>query len=323
MKKMLNLLVALLLILAYVPVVIGENNNHDKLKNNKSHDQDSLTQPVQNEVIKILAIGNSFSADAIEQELYGLFNAVGQKVIIGNMYIGGCSLQKHWEKATSDAAAYSYRKIVDGVKKTTADTKLSTALKDEEWDFISFQQGAGNHGVYETFEPELTQLINYCRNNASKKDFKVIYHVPWVAQADYTGPKFGIYDYNQSKMYSMIVNATQRIASEHSDFTLVMNVMDAIENGKTSFLGDTFCRDGWHLNKTYGRYTASCLWFEKIMGQSVVGNSYYPTSISAAVAEVCQHAAHEACANPYMITDLSHFVNPDASDTSKTIVQTQ
>ncbi|MCF0175075.1 MAG: hypothetical protein HUJ95_07030, partial [Bacteroidales bacterium] len=37
------------------------------------------------EVIKILAIGNSFSADAVEQELYPIFAAAGKKVIIGNL----------------------------------------------------------------------------------------------------------------------------------------------------------------------------------------------------------------------------------------------
>ena len=43
-------------------------------------------------VIKILAIGNSFSQDAVEQYLYELADAEGMPVINGNMYIGGCSL---------------------------------------------------------------------------------------------------------------------------------------------------------------------------------------------------------------------------------------
>lgn len=59
--------------------------------------------PVLPETVKILAIGNSFSADAVEQELYGLFEAVGQKVVIGNMYIGGCPLETHAANAASDA----------------------------------------------------------------------------------------------------------------------------------------------------------------------------------------------------------------------------
>ena len=50
------------------------------------------------DVVKILAIGNSFSADAVEQELYGLFAAEGKDVIIGNLYIGGCPLATHAEE---------------------------------------------------------------------------------------------------------------------------------------------------------------------------------------------------------------------------------
>ena len=50
-------------------------------------------------VVKILSIGNSFSEDAVEQHLHEIAEAAGVKVIIGNMYIGGCSLQKHLANA--------------------------------------------------------------------------------------------------------------------------------------------------------------------------------------------------------------------------------
>lgn len=39
-------------------------------------------------ILRILAIGNSFSQDAVEQYLWNLFNADGQEVVIGNLYIG-------------------------------------------------------------------------------------------------------------------------------------------------------------------------------------------------------------------------------------------
>ena len=45
--------------------------------------------------LRILAIGNSFSQDAVEQNLYEICAAAGQQVIIGNMYIPGCSIDKH------------------------------------------------------------------------------------------------------------------------------------------------------------------------------------------------------------------------------------
>ncbi len=269
------------------------------------------------ETIKILAIGNSFSADAVEQELYGLFEAEGQKVIIGNLYIGGCPLEKHAANATSDAAAYSYRKIVNGTMTKVADTKMSDALADEDWTFISVQEGAGYHGYYNTtyndithsMEPDLTTLLDVVR--AKCKNAKLVYHAPWAAKTGYTGVKFGYYGFDQKVMYNMICTATQEVLKAHPEFSLFMNSMDAVQNARTSYIGDNMNRDGWHLNYTTGRYTVGCLWYEKIMGKSVVGNSYHPEGMSETTAEVCQTAAHEACEHPYTVTDLSYFVKPD------------
>ena len=47
------------------------------------------------DTLKVLAIGNSFSEDAVEQHLSGLARAEGLNVIICNMYIGGCSFERH------------------------------------------------------------------------------------------------------------------------------------------------------------------------------------------------------------------------------------
>ena len=265
--------------------------------------------------IKILAVGNSFSEDAIEQELYGLLNAIGKPIIIGNMYIAGCDLEKHWTMASSDSAAYSYRKIVDGIRSIQSSVSLLTAIQDEEWDYISFQEGAGHHGFTDYIEPYLTNLINYCRTNAKKKDFKTIYHSPWAAQTGCTSVKFSYYDYDQAKMYNNIVNATKQIVGSHN-FDLVINSMDVIQNGRTSYLGDTFNRDGWHLNKSYGRYAVGCLWFEKLTGICAIGNLYHPATISENVAKICQYAAHLACMNPYRISDMSSFVKKDDDLTS-------
>ena len=52
----------------------------------------------QRDTLRILAIGNSFSQDAIEQNLWELFDAEGIPVIIGNLYIGGCTLQRHYAR---------------------------------------------------------------------------------------------------------------------------------------------------------------------------------------------------------------------------------
>ena len=43
--------------------------------------------PADDGILRVLAIGNSFSADAVEQELAPLFAAAGRKIIIGDLYI--------------------------------------------------------------------------------------------------------------------------------------------------------------------------------------------------------------------------------------------
>ena len=52
--------------------------------------------------------GNSFSQDAVEQYLYELAEAAGYELIIGNMYIGGCDLDKHCLLYTSPRDIYHH-----------------------------------------------------------------------------------------------------------------------------------------------------------------------------------------------------------------------
>ena len=67
------------------------------------------------ETVKILAIGNSFSEDAVEEHLSDLARAEGLDVIICNMYIGGCSIERHVNNLRGNIADYRYRKFdVDG-----------------------------------------------------------------------------------------------------------------------------------------------------------------------------------------------------------------
>lgn len=98
------------------------------------------------DTIKILAIGNSFSEDATESYLCNLAKSDGIKLIVGNMYIGGCSLKSHWNNALENKKLYSYRKITNGVKITVENQTLLDAIKDEDWDYITFQQVSQDSG---------------------------------------------------------------------------------------------------------------------------------------------------------------------------------
>lgn len=257
----------------------------------------AIAQAQQKDTLRILAIGNSFSQDSVEQYLWELFDAAGIPVVIGNMYIGGCTLERHFRNTVTGKADYAYRKIVDGVKTNKENTPLKEALSDEPWDYVSFQQASGVSGEYETFEPYLQALIAYVRRRVPATA-QFMWHQTWAYAADATHKEFPRYDRDQMKMYKAIVKASKLVMKNHN-LPIIIPSGSAIQNARASSMGDVFNRDGYHLELTHGRYTAACTWFETISGESVVGNPYHPDTITKQTAEICQKAAHAACRSPY------------------------
>lgn len=252
-------------------------------------------------VIKILAIGNSFSEDAIEHYLYGLAKAGGYKVIIGNLYIGGAPLDLHWKNAQGNIDAYEYRKVgLDGKKERFPKTSIAKALADENWNYISFQQASPKSGLFETYVEPLPLLFNYVKEKATNPNVKYVWHQTWAYAQNSTHGGFASYNKDQMQMYNGIIDASKKVM-KLMPFNLLVPSGTAIQNARTK-LGDTLCRDGYHLNLNYGRYTASCTWYEAIFREDVIGNTYKPTKVTDEEAQIAQEAAHKAIKNPYKIT---------------------
>lgn len=250
--------------------------------------------------IKVLAIGNSFSEDAIEQNLYELGKAAGDELIIGNLYIGGCPLKRHWDNAENDKAAYRYRKInADGKLVQKDNEKISAAIAEEDWDYISLQQASGVSGVESSYEPYLTNLVAYVKRLAPKS--KIVWHQTWAYSQNSTHGEFPNYERSQTKMYNMIVKASQK-AMKSNKIKKVVPSGTAIQNARNTFIGDKMNRDGYHLNLTYGRYTAACTWFEALTGKDVTKNTYSPAGVDKRTAEACRRAAHDAAKHPWKVT---------------------
>jgi len=252
--------------------------------------------------LKVLAIGNSFSEDAIENYLFDLADAAGEKIIIGNLYIGGASLALHEENSRENKAAYSYRKInLSGQKAIIDDFTLSDGLADEDWDYISVQQVSLNSGQYEVVIQHLPQLVAYVRERAPKA--KIVYHQTWAYQHDSTHPGFVNYERSQEKMHNAIVETTQKI-SKLKNISTVIPSGTAIQNARTSSLDDTLTRDGYHLELTYGRFTAACTWYQKLFDLDVRKNPYKPDSISELQAKIAKEAAYQAVKKPFQVSQI-------------------
>lgn len=259
------------------------------------------------DVIKVLAVGNSFSEDAIEAHLYNLAKADGKKIIIGNLFIAGASLELHVKNAGSNASIYEYRKVdTAGVRRNYTKTSIVTALADEKWDYVSFQQVSQNSGQYNTFEASLPTLYNYVKEHNSNTNTKYILHQTWAYAQNSTHEGFANYNKNQMTMYNAIVDAYSK-AKTLIGASMVIPAGTAIQNARTSVVGDNFCRDGYHLTIPMGRYVAATTWYESLSGKSVVGNSYRPVELSDFETSICQNAAHLAHQKPDGVTEMVAF----------------
>ena len=258
----------------------------------------------QQKTVRILAIGNSFSQDAVEQYLHELAEAEGISTIIGNMFIGGCSLERHVKNARENAPAYAYRKIgTDGKKGEKGKMSLEAVLADEDWDYVSLQQASPFSGMYETYEASLPELIEYVKARLPKKT-KLMLHQTWAYASTSRHSGFKNYNCNQLTMYQAIADAVKK-AAKANKIKIVIPSGTAIQNARTSFIGDHLNRDGYHLDVKIGRYTAACTWFERIFKHNVVGNPYTPEGLDEARKAVAQKAAHAAVKHPYKVTELS------------------
>ena len=262
---------------------------------------------------KILAIGNSFSQDATEQYLYELFKASGQEAVVGNMYIGGCTIDTHWSNTSNGKTNYEYRKVVDGTKTNTTGKGILEGIKDENWDVISVQQASGSSGIYSTYS-NLKSLIDYVKANANNPNVIIVFHQTWSYSQNSTHGEFPKYESNQMTMYNMICDAVSHMYNDCVSVAGVIPSGTAIQNARTSYLGDTFNRDGYHLEVNYGRFTAACTWFEALTGKDVTANPYKPSTVSDSQARVAKAAAHAACQKLIGVTDLVDFKNPPRSE---------
>ena len=255
-------------------------------------------------IVRVLAIGNSFSQDAVEQYLWELAEEAGVKMIIGNAYRGGQGFQSHWIDVTEANNTFEYRKVQDGKRTNRPRTALADIITDEPWQYITFQQVSQESGLTTTFEPYLTNLIQYTQGLQTNPNAIYGYHQTWAYSHDSTHGGFANYGNLQEVMYDSICQAVQYATAMHPELGFVVPSGTAIQNARTTYLGDNMNRDGYHLDLKMGRYTAACVWLETLTGISPVGFSYRPEGVDFVTAHTCQMAAHEAVSRPFECTKL-------------------
>ncbi len=250
--------------------------------------------------MKILAIGNSFSDDAMEYVADILKGMSVTDFFLGNLYIGGCSLSRHYDNIINNNSAYEYRTNCGNGWTTEYNYKLSDALASQNWDYISMQQASGFSGEIESYNV-LDSLIAEVRKICGDAP-KLVWHMTWAYQGNSTHGDFPKYGCNQMKMYKSITDVVQGRIIPDNAFSSVIPSGTAVQNARTSFIGDNLTRDGFHLSYGPGRYIAGLTYACTLTGKSPADVGFTPDGVDEDQKNVAIEAVINALKDKFHVT---------------------
>lgn len=277
-----------------------DNNMDDNTDNNMDDNANENPGEVEKKLpLRILMIGNSFSDDT-SYYLPDIYKDLGYDSFeVGNAYIGGCSIDTHYSNASNNKAAYYFRYYENGEWNMTYGEKKQTleyAIRFKDWDIITFQQVSGLSGIPSTYS-NLSELVSYVEKNVTNENVQFFFNMTWAYQGNSSHKDFANYDNDQMTMYNAIVSTVQSSV----EMPIIPNGT-AIQNARTSYIGDNLTRDGYHLTMDFGRYIAGLT----LMGQlgfDISEVSYLPTGLTDGHYKVAIESATNALKTPYSVTD--------------------
>lgn len=243
-------------------------------------------------MIRILAIGNSFSDDATRY-LYPIAQAANVPMRLFNLSIGGCPLSKHYRMMKSGEEAYAFH--FDSMN-TGVTMSLQKALANDDWDIVTLQQVSHCAPRYDTYQPYLNEFAAFVRSYVPKA--RVYMHQTWAYEQGSARLTQELGYRDQADMFADVKAAYEQAARDiHASGIIPSGEMmqRLIKNGFAPVHRDTF-----HAHFGYGRYALAALWFDLLTGCDVRGNAFRALDVPSEGVDfaLIQRLAHEL-ANEY------------------------
>ncbi|MBQ7190590.1 MAG: DUF4886 domain-containing protein [Kiritimatiellae bacterium] len=280
---------------------------------------------------KVLIIGNSFSI-SVMRNWPQLAKASGTELDAASMYIGGCSLARHWENVEKSSnpnfKPYEiWRNNAAGTKRFKSN--IPQMLAADKWDFVTIQQASHESWKPETFHPCADKLIAKIKELAPQAE--IVIQQTWAySNLDKRILPGGEWGFDQSGMYDRLTSSYSSLAKQFhlrmlptglavqkfrkalpvtlvrpSDETLKALVRPALPDmggeavGRFSWVrekdkSDKLREDTLHLNKS-GEYLQALVWQAFFFGTDVTKTTYIPAHAgSKDRASLLQSCAAEA-----------------------------
>ena len=252
--------------------------------------------------LKILSVGNSFAEDTSQYAPNVALDLGFKNVHIGTLYIGGCSINRHYANAQANANAYEFYENNGDGWRTTHEVSIETAVKSDDWDFISIQHGTGDGSRYTLAESykNLAALVEYIRGIA-QPSVKIAFNMAWVMEPDGAHPEIREYNGDQLKMYQNLTDVTEHVVMPQG-IDIISPAGTAVQNARATGKLGCLCRDGFHLSYDKGRYVAALTFIEALTKMDISGVTYAPDGVSDGERKMLIECADKAVKNPFDIT---------------------
>ena len=240
--------------------------------------------------LKVLMIGNSFSICNL-REMPNVASAMGKRLDLASLFIGGCSLERHWNNvvaASTNAAFRPYRfdRTVGG-KKVVENGKanIPDALVLDKWDVVTVQQASHFSWRPETFEPFGGSLVAKVRELAPQA--KIVVQETWSYPPwDKRLKKFG---FDQAEMYRRLRATYAGFAGKYGFDVIPVGTAAEIVPDRNLL----FTKPDFHFNRE-GVYLQGLAFTAKLFGVDVRKCPYRPDWMPEDRAEAIKAAVMSA-----------------------------
>ncbi len=237
----------------------------------------------------ILMIGNSFSISNMK-EMPNVAASIGEKLDIASLYIGGCSLERHWNNVVASTNAafrpYRYDRTING-KKVVVNGKanIPDALVAHNWDVVTIQQCSHLSWRPETYHPFGDLLVAKIRELAP--DAKIVVQETWSYPPwDRRLEKFG---FDHAEMYSRLHKAYAEFAGKYGFEVIPVGTAAEIVPDRNAL----FTRPDFHFNRE-GEYLQGVAFTAKLFECDMRKFPYKPDWMSVSRADEIKSAVMSA-----------------------------
>ena len=254
--------------------------------------------------LKILMIGNSFADDTLFYE-ERIAESYGISLDLYDAYIAGCTINQHYTNLTNGNATYSMRNMIGDSWNYSDDMTLEDIISSHTWDIITFQQASAEIGRPTSYS-NLENLVTAVRTLVGPSP-KFYWHQTWAYDKEYHdyNDYFSYFGNDQMNMYDAIVDCYENEVEPLGLFEKMIPAGTVVQDLRTSYMKDTFSRDGKHMSSVHGRYLLGLNFLSSVFDVDLYKSpcSYLPTEVNSSFLTIANEAVKNAHNHPLEVVN--------------------